>query len=197
MKEKVPSVKDAECEECKKQFRSKRRGNRPFSKFCSTDCMVAFRNKPINVLCLGCKKDYAIPLWKTNLKGRPNRKFCSRKCQYDYWHTGGKSHKNSFVGKKHLSGSGYVYIFMPDHPSVQGKNYKYVLEHIVIMEEKLGRPLVGGENVHHINGSKSDNRPENLEMWKRPQPAGQRNADLIEENKRLREELERIKGELK
>ena len=47
------------------------------------------------------------------------------------------------------------------------------------MEEILGRPLQPVENVHHRNGVRNDNRPENLELWVTPQPQGQRVADLV------------------
>lgn len=47
------------------------------------------------------------------------------------------------------------------------------------MEDNLGRSLLPGENVHHINGQRDDNRIENLELWSTSQPYGQRVADKV------------------
>lgn len=67
----------------------------------------------------------------------------------------------------------YVYVYDP----VRGNN---VLEHRVVMEGILGRPLLPTETVHHKNGNTKDNRPENLELWSKAQPAGQRVQDKVE-----------------
>lgn len=58
--------------------------------------------------------------------------------------------------------SKYKIIYKPNHPNANA--YGYLPEHRYVMSKFLGRPLEKGEDVHHINGDKKDNRIENLKL---------------------------------
>lgn len=65
-------------------------------------------------------------------------------------------------GHKVKNSSGYVIVKASSHPHATKNGYVY--EHRLVMERRLGRYLRRDEQVHHINGIKDDNRPENLEV---------------------------------
>lgn len=51
-------------------------------------------------------------------------------------------------------------------------------EHRVVAEQSRGIPLIKGDEVHHRNGDRTDNRPENLEVWHKSHPKSQRLKDV-------------------
>ena len=73
------------------------------------------------------------------------------------------------------SSQGYICIRVSkDHPhafGAKGLRGAYAYEHVVVAMTMLGRPLAANEVVHHKNGLRADNRPENLEVLSRAEHA--------------------------
>ncbi len=76
---------------------------------------------------------------------------------------------------KKLNTQGYVFWTDNTHPLAGDTGM--LLEHRVVMANVLGRKLFPKESVHHMNGDRADNRPDNLELWSTSQPPGQRVED--------------------
>ena len=84
-----------------------------------------------------------------------------------------------YQGRRWKDRDGYVSLTAPDPTYWSASGKRTVLEHRLVMERILGRRLRSEESVHHRNGVRDDNRPENLELWWTAQPSGQRVEDLI------------------
>lgn len=103
-------------------------------------------------------------------------------CQMHYRRNYLHGDPNTVIGatrksKGCIDRNGYMVLYEPENPtsSVAG----YIPEHRKVMSEFLGRPLLREETVHHKNGNRIDNRIENLELWSKAQPYGQRVEDKV------------------
>ena len=95
-------------------------------------------------------------------------KYCSLSC------TGKASLDTQFKRVKGWSFDKHGYVIL----SRGGKSGYGQPEHRYVMEQMLGRKLEPYETVHHKNGVRHDNRPDNLELWSTRHGRGQRVADL-------------------
>jgi len=150
-----PECYRKKCIRCGNQFHAKT----VRQAYCSDEC------KQGTSVCKCCGVTFVV---SKKAKGE----YCSTACFYE---------AGTPTGSRIVADTGYVLLKVPKG-TPGAKKYgtrsgNWMLEHRYVMQQKLGRPLGPRENVHHINGKRDDNRPENLELWKKSQPCGIRASD--------------------
>lgn len=153
------------CTQCAVSFAA----NTAWQQFCSHHCLLKARNARTVRKCDQCGAEY---------RGYDKRRrFCSKECAYAHARQVRGAQRASWRGGRTISKQhGYVWARAEGHPRAKPRS-PYVLEHILVMEQTIGRYLLPFERVHHRNGRRDDNRPENLELWKTKDPAGVRSVD--------------------
>lgn len=145
--------------------------------FCSRKCMNVRRRAlgSVPTQCDQCRKKFLLIKYRFRMS---KNHFCNHICM-GLWNAKHRKGENAakWRGGRIIGSGGYVFVFSPNHPDATKSGY--VREHRLVMEKMLERRLKPFENVHHINGKRTDNRPANLELWIMSQPAGQRVADIL------------------
>ena len=102
------------------------------------------------------------------------KRFCSQRCA-GLW-ASNRSHETAKdrARGRYIDRHGYVIL-----TARSGEGGYQQPEHRKVMERVLGRKLETHETVHHKNGNRRDNRPENLELWASRHGRGQRAIDLL------------------
>lgn len=170
---KPPVFKPKPCRRCGASFTP----TGPSAVYCSKSCQYG------TAVCETCGEEFVKR--PPQQKGARDNRYCSYKCRW------AAARSRDEYGR-YLNAEGYVILdkrWSEREPS-RGMNANgytrlnlrrdgRVLEHRHVMETHLGRALLPDETVHHINGVKTDNRLENLELWSSKHPKGQRIEDLV------------------
>jgi hypothetical protein len=178
----------------------------------------------VKITCKQCGEEFEVtPAWARNGRRKFCSRECHKKGNYRPNRTG-KRHKDSsrkkmadaatgkflrenssqWRGGRYYSKAGYVYVMVdiltPEEQAfarlmlARKKNQKYILEHRVNAAVKLGRSILDSEVVHHLNGIKDDNRPENLVVQSR-KGHSQAHRETERELRRLRERVKELEAE--
>lgn len=155
------------CRWCKKMFSHRLQRVECCSRSCAASLRQSKRPRKghgpefrqwVRVRCPVCQR------W---FRQRPDGrvKTCSRSCaRKAEWSDGRRE-----GAERVAAPNGYIWRKVaPDYPGAlvreKGRS-AYILEHRYVMQDALKRPLLPRERIHHRNGRRDDNRPENLELW--------------------------------
>lgn len=94
-------------------------------------------------------------------------RYCSRPCA---WANNGRNNPLAGKGLGWVNGRGYRELRV---------NGAVVKEHRLFAEQKIGRPLFPDEDVHHLNGDKADNRPENIDIMSHGEHSTHHNYERV------------------
>jgi hypothetical protein len=160
------------CYNCARKIREESRKGRPCSCCGKTDVLIYRQSDMLCTMCWRRQKYKEDPDYKNQrLKWQRQRDNRLRGMPED------SPIRYAPAGSGYIE-NGYKIIRKKHHPNASKVKYK-IFEHTLVMSEHLGRPLSKGESVHHKNGIRDDNRIENLELWSKKQPAGQRVEDKL------------------
>lgn len=219
------------CVHCGKEFRGMP-SEIARRKFCSKACVGLSRKAVrktewAQMTCKHCGEEFEAPrAWVKN--GR--RKYCSRRCHGLASVAGrrkGRRHSeksrrvmsdkatgrflreksSQWKGGRYKAGQ-YWHVMVATLPSDaqtlarQMTSRTYILEHRIVAAQAIERAIRANEVVHHINGDKEDNRPENLEVVPRAahsvhhRAIERRLASALAEIDRLRAENQSLRSRL-
>lgn len=165
------------CAVCGKEFYRQPVYVKQDRRLCSLECNQAWQARnQVTKNCLYCEKEFTVP------PSLDAQKFCSHTCEsaYKIKRPTGRMYNGRPVIENY---AGYLTVYEPTSPMASRTGR--VLEHRLIMAEKIGRPLTTDEQVNHINHDKHDNRLENLEIMNPSEHS--RETGEYNHNKRLSE----------
>lgn len=132
-------------------------------RYCSPRCSNRGQERRQDRTCGSCQGTFTVPM-------SSDAAYCSRDCFHEA--------RRAKPGDRYVTpATGYAWVWVDDGAG----NVVKVLEHRHVMEGVVGRPLRPEETVHHLTGGfkgRSNNHPDNLELWTGRHPKGHRVEDV-------------------